>query len=153
MCWRQSLKQGMNMAYTWSSDLETGNTKIDHQHEQLFAAVNALWDAYRSGKGRQEVENTMEFLLAYISKHFADEEALQEKYGYPEYLAHKRLHTEFKSIAHRLVTELSQDGPTDKVIGDIYATVGEWLVTHIQGDDFQMAAYVRNKEDEAQKRT
>jgi len=140
------------MTYTWSSDLETGNAQIDHQHKQLFEMVNALWDAYQSGKSRQEVEKAMEFLEVYTTQHFAGEEALQEKYGYPEYLAHQRLHTEFKRIAHRLVTELSQEGPTDKIIGNIYSTIGEWLVMHIQGDDFRMAAYVRNKEDEAQKK-
>ena len=67
------------MAYAWTTDLATGNADIDDQHKRLFAAVNALFDAYRSGKERQEVEKTMEFLTAYTAKHFADEEKLQEK--------------------------------------------------------------------------
>ena len=134
------------MVYTWNSELETGHTIIDNQHKQLFAVVNALFDAHRSGKGRQEVERTMDFLLGYTIKHFADEEALQAKHNYPEYGAHKLLHAEFKNVAQKLIKEMPCDGSIDDFIRKVYATVGEWLVNHIRGDDFRMTAYVRSKE-------
>ncbi|MCL1915696.1 MAG: bacteriohemerythrin [Desulfovibrionaceae bacterium] len=137
------------MAYTWDSSLETGNTAIDNQHKQLFAAVNALYDAHKEGKGQAEVEKTMDFLLAYTIKHFADEEKLQEKYLYPGFLAHRQTHVDFKTTASRLARELSETGPTDEYISRVYALIGDWLVNHIKGDDFGMAAFVRNKEKEA----
>ena len=134
------------MAYVWNPDLETGSVVIDNQHKQLIAAVNALFDAQQSGKGRQEVEKTMEFLVGYTVKHFADEEKLQEKHNYPEYLIHKQTHIDFKRVALELAKELSQNGPTDAFISKAYVTIGDWLVNHIKGDDFKMAAYVRSKE-------
>jgi hemerythrin len=138
------------MAYAWSPDLETGNTAIDNQHKQLIAAVNDLFDAHQHGKGRQEVERTMEFLVGYTIKHFADEGKLQEKYDYPDYLIHKQAHTNFKAVAQELTKKLSKEGPTDELIRNVYVTVGEWLVNHIKGDDFKMATYVRSKEQEEQ---
>jgi hemerythrin len=133
----------------WNPDLETGNAVIDNQHKQLFVAVHSLVDAYRNGNGRDEVEKTMEFLVGYTLKHFADEEALQKKYDYPDFLAHKRAHSEFKGVAQELVKELSRNGPTDEFISKVYVIVGEWLVNHIKGDDFKMAAYVQQRERNA----
>jgi hemerythrin len=130
---------------TWTSDLETGNVIIDKQHQQLIAALNALFDAYKNGKGQHEVERTMEFLAGYAIKHLADEEALQQKYNYPEYPAHKQIHIDFKKVVQGLVTRLSQDGPTDEFISEVYVTIAEWLVNHIKGDDFRMAAYIQSK--------
>jgi hemerythrin len=62
------------MAYDWDEKLETGNEKIDRQHKQLITALNKLIDACGEGKGSDELENTLEFLNAYIVKHFSDEE-------------------------------------------------------------------------------
>ena len=39
------------MAYQWDSTLETGYEKVDNQHKQLVAALNALIEASKSGKG------------------------------------------------------------------------------------------------------
>jgi len=133
------------MDCVWSQDLETGNATIDNQHQQLIATVNALYEAYLSGKGREEVERTMEFLVGYTVKHFTDEEALQRKYDYPEYHEHKQAHTDFKAVALGLSAELYRDGPTDEFIRKVYVTIGEWLVNHIKGEDFKMAAYVQSK--------
>ena len=133
------------MNYVWSLELETGHAAIDKQHKQLIAALNALSDAYRSGKGSQEVERTMDFLMGYTVKHFADEEALQLKYDYPDYHRHRQFHNDFKATAQALSAELYRDGPTDAFISKVYATVGDWLVNHIRSEDFKMAAYVQGK--------
>ena len=135
------------MPYAWSSGLETGNAAIDNQHRELFDVLNALYQARKSGKGQQEVKKTMEFMVAYTSEHFADEEQLQEKYNYPEYHAHKGIHDEFKRMVQKLAEGLPEDDAlTDEFIAKVYAFVGEWLLNHIGGDDFKMAAYVRSRE-------
>ena len=62
------------MSYQWDSILETGYKTVDNQHKQLVAALNALIDAGRSGKGDEAVMETMDFLIGYTIKHFSDEE-------------------------------------------------------------------------------
>ena len=134
------------MPYTWNSALETRHTTIDNQHKQWIAAVSALFDAHENGQGRQGVEKTLDFLLGYTVKHFADEEALQEQHNYSEYYEHKRLHAEFKRMVQEIIAAVPQEGSVDAFVSEVYVTISEWVVNHIKGDDFKMAVYVRNKE-------
>jgi len=133
------------MRYVWSEELATGYDVIDKQHKQLIAAANALFDAYRSGKRREEVERTMEFLVGYTIKHFADEEELQRKHSYPDYHMHRQFHGDFKGEVRALSAELFRDGPTDDLISKVYATIGAWLVNHFKSEDLKLAAYVQSK--------
>ena len=133
------------MNYAWNPDLATGHAAIDNQHKQLIAAVNALFEAYKSGKERQEVERTMDFLVGYTMRHFADEEKLQQEFAYPDYLRHRSIHEEFKDEVKELIAMLHRDGLTEDFISRVYVAIGEWLVNHIKGEDFKMAAYVQSK--------
>ena len=132
----------------WDRALETGIATIDNQHKQLIAAVNALFEAHQRGKGVKEVERTMAFLVEYTFKHFNDEEELQEKYGYPHFHAHKQIHDRFKDEAQHLAAVLHRDGPTDEFISHVCDITARWLLHHIKKDDFKMAAYIRNKEQQ-----
>ena len=131
------------MAYVWDSSLETGYDKVDNQHKQLVKAVNNLMDASESGKGDKAVMETLEFLTGYAIKHFADEEKLQTQYGYPDYLNHKRIHDEFKGVVGELTQRVVNEGPTAEIIDEVSSTIGAWLLNHIKGDDFRMAAFVK----------
>jgi hemerythrin len=137
------------MAYQWDSTLETGHEVIDNQHKQMVAAVNSLLDACRSGKGDQEITRTMDFLTGYTIKHFSDEEKIQIKYGYPDYLVHKRYHDEFKVMVADLTRRLIREGPTDDIVNEVNTQIGDWLLNHIKGDDFRMAAYIKAKDGAA----
>ena len=44
------------MSFAWSPELATGNTVIDNQHKELFAAADALFSACQIGRERQESE-------------------------------------------------------------------------------------------------
>lgn len=131
------------MTFAWTPDLAIGSAFIDEQHKQLFAAADSLFSACQLGKERQEVERTMQFLQDYTAKHFADEEALQKKYKYPEQLAHKQLHEGFKKTVRELAEELSRSGPTDDFVSGLYIAIGEWLIDHIKGVDVTLTAYIQ----------
>ena len=131
------------MVYTWDSSLETGYEKIDNQHKQLVVAVNNLIEASSGGKGDNAVMETLEFLTGYAVKHFADEEKLQLQFDYPDYLNHKRIHDEFKVKVGELVTRVKKEGATADIICEVSNVIGAWLLNHIKGDDFRMAAFVK----------
>jgi len=135
------------MAYQWDTSLETGHAKIDNQHKQLITALNSIIDASREGKGRDEIFKTLDFLTGYTIMHFSTEEKLQVDYDYPDYLIHKRYHDEFKGTVGELTKRLVDEGPTEELIGSVTTTIGNWLLNHIKGDDFRMAAYVKSKGD------
>jgi hemerythrin len=136
------------VAYQWDSSLETGHEKIDNQHKQLIAALNSIIDASRNGKGSEEIFKTLDFLTGYTIMHFTDEEKLQEKYDYPDYLVHKRYHNDFKVTVGKLTERLREEGPTEDMVNTVTSAVGDWLLNHIKGDDFRMATYIKFKQKE-----
>jgi hemerythrin len=134
------------MAYQWDSSLETGHVKIDNQHKQLIAALNNLIEASKGGKGDAEIFKTLDFLTGYTIMHFGDEEKLQVKYDYPDYLVHKRIHEDFKKTVGDLTKRLRDEGPKEELVNIVTDAVGAWLLNHIKGDDFRMAAFVKSQE-------
>jgi hemerythrin len=135
------------MAYQWDSSLETGHEKIDNQHKQLIAALNNIIGASKEGKGSEEIFKTLDFLTGYTIMHFSTEEKLQLQYNYPDYLVHKRYHDEFKVTVAELTKRLTDEGPTEEMIGIVTTTIGNWLLNHIKGDDFRMAAFIQSQGD------
>jgi len=140
------------MEYIWARSLETGNAIVDNQHKQLFAELNKLFQAYRSGQEKQGMKKTLDFMLEYTLKHFADEEKLQEECGYPEYLEHKRLHDEFRSLIKALDVKLSQNGPTEDLILEVYTVLHEWLVSHIKTEDLKIVQHIQESSTNKRKR-
>jgi hemerythrin-like metal-binding protein len=128
---------------TWTPDLGTGNDTVDDQHKQLIAILNTLFDAHRNGRGRKEVELTMDFLVKYTVMHFSEEEEMLQKNSFPQLVRHKRIHAGFKDTAHELLRELILEGPTDELITRVYMTMGRWVVDHIKGEDFKWPAHLR----------
>jgi len=128
------------MAYLhWSSDLDTGIEVIDSQHRRIVDYLNELNDANDSGN-RQATNHVLDELVDYTLTHFAFEEELQEKAGYPFLRAHKRVH----DIFTKRVAEFQQraaDG--EDIAPELLSMLKIWLVNHIKGDDADYAEDVR----------
>jgi hemerythrin len=137
------------MKYEWDKSLESGHEMIDNQHKQLFASVNDLLDKCTAGKGKDELSASLDFLTDYTIKHFFDEEKLQQSYNYPEYQKHKQYHDAFKNVVRDLKVRLIMKGPTDELIKDVHTQIGDWLITHIKGNDIKLAAYIKAKDSSA----
>ena len=131
------------MPFLWTNDWATGNQTIDYQHKQLFQAINNLLDACSYGKGRTQIDNTLIFLTNYAAKHFGDEEKMQQKFRYPDYQNHKKLHDDFKNTVNELGKQLRSEGPSVSLVGRINFIVGSWLVHHIQREDQKVAAHIK----------
>lgn len=130
------------MKYTLTKDLETGNTLIDTEHRELFAAVNDLMDACSQGKGRDQIAKTATFLTNYVAKHFRDEERLQQQSKYPAYTAHKQFHEKYKRDLAAVATQINSEGPTIAALGKLNQTIGV-LVNHIRIEDKKLASHVK----------
>lgn len=131
------------MAFTWTKDLETGNLQIDTEHQQLIQALNKLLAACSSGKGREEVGNTMNFLLQYTKTHFAHEEMLQIQSRYPDYVNHKKYHAEFAKVVNEISDRLKNEGSSLQLVGEINRRMGDWLVNHIKCEDRKVAKHIQ----------
>ena len=130
------------MKYELTMDLMTGYQLIDNQHKQLFEAVNRLMDACSKGKGRDQIQETVNFLGDYVMKHFGDEERLQTRSNYPGYTSHKQFHDGYRRQLAEVAQMLVQEGPTVKALGELNRIVAI-LITHIRSEDKRMAKFVQ----------
>jgi hemerythrin len=133
------------MEYVWDDSLKTGNEMIDDQHKQLIAALNGLLDVAETKK-TEAFKESLDFLNDYTIKHFFEEEQLQQKYEYPDYPNHKKLHDGFKEVVRDMYRRHIMKGITDELISQIKSEIGGWLVTHIKVQDVKLAAHIRSKE-------
>ena len=88
----------------------------------------------------------MKFLYDYTAKHFSDEEKLQLKYRYPDYVNHKRYHEEFKKVVRELSVQLQKEGPTIALVGKVNTSIGGWLLNHIKIQDVKVAAHIKSQQ-------
>ncbi|GHU68111.1 hemerythrin [Clostridia bacterium] len=131
------------MAYLWDKNLETGYKLVDDQHRELINAVNALNEANYAGQGSHELLEIVLFLIRYANRHFREEEALQRRFHYPEYSRHKTYHDDFKAQVNGLSKKMMGEGATPELVNEVAVFIGEWLINHIKGDDFAMAAFIQ----------
>ena len=130
------------MRYELTKDLETGHVMIDSEHRQLFQAVNQLLDACSQGKGRSQLEPTLDFLVSYVNQHFGDEEKLQTQTSYPGYPGHKQFHEGYKKELAAVVREIKEQGLTIAALSRLNQLVSQ-LVTHIRMEDKRLAQHVK----------
>jgi hemerythrin-like metal-binding protein len=129
--------------YRWDDSFVSGVRLIDARHKRLFEAINRLIDACEQGKGKEELAKSLMFLSDYTIKHFSEEEALQQKYGYGEYPAHHQLHENFKKTVRDFAAELDSNGPSEELVERLKKEVGGWLITHVKAVDLKMAAIIK----------
>ncbi len=83
----------------------------------------------------------LEELLKYTRIHFASEEALLAKCGYPDLLAHKRRHGELEGVVAGLLAEIRGHTLCSTPLKlNLFATV--WLLEHIMQEDAHYARFI-----------
>lgn len=128
---------------TWNQTLVIGIPEIDRQHKELCDQVDKLYAASSEGKGQEEALKTLEFLERYTVEHFAQEEAFQQKIGYPKYIQHKELHDQFIQKITQLKEEMLKTGVTLPMMIQINHTISGWLINHIMRVDTDLKNYVK----------
>jgi hemerythrin len=131
------------MVQQWSDKYAVGIAQIDNQHRRFFEGAQKLADDVLNCAGEEAVEGSLAFLRRYASEHFADEEALMEKCGFPGLDAHKGLHAEFIESLEHLVEDYDiYRAPTQDMANDILEMTQGWLIEHILNEDVQYVSYV-----------
>ncbi|RMG85450.1 MAG: hypothetical protein D6708_15740 [Candidatus Dadabacteria bacterium] len=85
------------------------------------------------------------FLGKYAVEHFATEEALMQRHGYPGYAEHRAIHEAFKKDFGALAAEYDRNPEKLSVTIQVQRRVMDWLRGHILGTDQEMGAFLRGK--------
>ena len=128
----------------WSDEYKLGNQIVDDQHRRLFELVSELIGACNAGHSTENLKETLGFLVEYTVKHFADEEALQIQFDYPDLGHHKQQHEDFKIQVGELVQDFHKSGSSEELCNNVNKIVVRWLTNHIHREDKKIGAHIRN---------
>ena len=128
---------------TWQSHYSVNIKEIDKQHQQLVNIMNDLHDGMKQGKGKEVLSNVLDELINYTAFHFKSEEALFDKYSYPETSVHKRQHADLV----QQVLEFKENFNSGKKIltMEVMDFLKEWLTNHIARSDKNYTAFLNSK--------
>lgn len=132
------------MAIAWDDGLLVGNEMIDSQHKEFIVRLNAILDASRANKSREEMAPFLDYLAEYVNHHFTSEEKLMAELGGNDgFPLHKMEHVKFKEALSQWRARYEATGHTEILARCINTWVVNWLVIHLRGYDLELAKVAR----------
>ncbi len=129
--------------FKWSEELKTNNMKIDEDHRKIINKAAELSNAMMSGKGTEHLTEMIDFLSAYVKKHFREEEMLQKNSGYPDYLSHKRKHDYFIKEIDELAKAIHENPTSSLNSIKLNNLMSGWFFSHIKKLDKDVAKHIK----------
>ena len=115
-------------------------TVLDQQHQKLFDIVNDLELALRVGEGNAVIEGILDRLVAYAGLHFAAEESLMERHGFPGLSTHQAQHEAFRD---RMMTFLEKHRTAKPGVAvELLLFLQTWLKGHVLKTDKQYSPFL-----------
>ena len=119
--------------------MSVGVKAADDDHKKLIGLLNRLYEAMKSGQGREVVGKVLDDLINYTKFHFAREEDYFAKTGYPA-VEHMKDHRELVKQAEKLQSRYKNGEPALSI--ETLDFLKDWLTIHIQGTDKQYSSYL-----------
>jgi hemerythrin-like metal-binding protein len=126
--------------FQWNADYAVGVRLIDQEHKRLFTLAESLHQAMLEGQGKAILQDLLANLIAYVSYHFAHEEQLMERIGYPDRPQHGEQHEHLRSKVLAL-RDRAASGELTMTIEAMQFMV-DWL-RHITIADRAIAGYMK----------
>lgn len=129
--------------FLWGQEYSVQIASLDNQHKKLFALVNEMHGAMKSGKGKEILAKVFNELITYTKTHFSAEEQLMTTHRYPGYLMHKNEH----DTLTRQVIEMQQKLNDGKAVMsvEVMEFLKNWLSHHILENDKKYSQFFREK--------
>ena len=119
----------------WTSEFETGNSRVDEQHKKFIVLSNTLKESVENGTDKEIVRAAFNALLGYTNKHFKDEEDFWAGVDTEMMEEHQREH-------RILVNELEELWHQSRFNSDLGERLRDWvetrLLTHFLKSDVDM---------------
>jgi len=129
------------MPFVWNARLNTNIRVIDEQHRRIVDYINALEQANLTAD-RQMIAEAIAGVTDYTQSHFAFEESLLEEADYRFLKPHKKVHELF---IRRIDSYAERHNKGENVGEELYNLLSTWLVNHIQHDDADYVASVKDR--------
>ncbi|MBF0260986.1 MAG: hemerythrin family protein [Magnetococcales bacterium] len=130
---------------------KTGIDPFDQEHVELMnriVHINTLTKRLTSRpptpKDWAEIDQAVEFLMAYTRYHFSGEEAWMNKVGYPKRGEHAQEHQRLLARLKELVERLTQERNVYFIV-DMNLFVTEWFLTHTVRADSLYGEFAKSR--------
>ncbi len=116
--------------------------EMDEEHHVLISSMNSLYRLHVAKAPREAQAEALQSLNDFAAKHFADEESLMAKIGFPadDLRIHRSLHQKLLSKLALFTAELEKVG---RLTDEFFAFVAMWLKAHILGIDAKYARHAQ----------
>ena len=120
---------------------DTGYGPIDAEHRALAGALHSLVELVKGGEAAKVVPVMASMVFA-LSDHFAHEEALMRKRGYPSRARHEEAHMLLVADARRFLIELERNGLTPGFTQWASSRLPEWFRYHVPAHDVPLGKFL-----------
>lgn len=132
----------MDHTFEWKDSYSVKVTALDNQHKKLFELVQELYLAMSKGHGRAIAGGVLQRLADYTVNHFAVEEKLMEKHGYPHLASHRAEH---KALTDKVTAfKKTFDAGTANITPELMVFLQHWLRDHIQTIDQKYSEFLNS---------
>jgi len=127
----------------WSPDLSVGVASIDRQHQRFVELLNDFAAAVTAGRARESLLETLTELAEYARTHFAHEEDLLGKTGYPGYSTHRAINQSFATEVEAMLADFRSGKWLSTTT--LLNRLKDWLINHIRKVDQQYSAHLQTQ--------
>ncbi len=120
--------------FSWTEDLDIHVDRLNEQHKKLIGIMEEIYTLNQQEVHKNSIEQAMDKLVVFASKHFVDEEEYMLSVSYQEAGTHKILHRELMQDLQSEVNQYKQLEESE-VPDKFFSFLHRWIVVHIKGGD------------------
>jgi hemerythrin len=120
----------------WTEELSVGVPALDRDHQHLIELLNQLHDVVRRNDAREVIAAVLIELIRYTGHHFAAEEDLMARAGFPGLETHRHTHDMLRQRVRDYEAEFRED-PRSVIAAELFDFLCDWLIHHIKTEDME----------------
>ena len=120
----------------WRDDFRTGIDGVDYEHENLVRQINSVYSMIGDRSDRERVVDSLGEIYGSISAHFALEEQMMARHGYPDYPEHKADHDRLLDDIRDITEEFEASTQLDEAA--FKRRLGDWFQLHFKTHDARL---------------
>ncbi|WP_189643931.1 bacteriohemerythrin [Deinococcus piscis] len=128
------------MPLEWTANYETGESRLDRQHQRLFEYANELerhLDRFQAGEAldAEELKVWLSFLETHLYLHLTYEELLMRRTGHPAAERGRAAHKRLEAYGQGFRARLAAQGLSLPLLEELHHVMHTWLLGHVVRTD------------------
>jgi hemerythrin len=137
-------EHNLNTFVSWNESFSVKNKTLDAQHTRLVGMLNALSNSIERRETQSVLVLLLNGLIQYTQAHFAAEEELLAKHGFPGLAEHRAEHQAMTARVLEFRREF--ESGNREIAQPLLLFLREWLTHHILETDQNYAAFLHTHE-------